>query len=145
LDDIASGLLVNKISWILMCIKFTLLKDREAVIKSLTHWIDSNLYRPITVLDVARKSGYSLAYIQRNFRQECGISIGLYIRSRKLEKAAHMLRHTQLSVSDIFTMLGYEEPSTFSRAFSNQYGLSPTKYREMAKKVIHEWIVDVDY
>ncbi|KKA57992.1 SoxS, partial [Enterobacter roggenkampii] len=30
--------------------------------------------------------------------------------------------------------LGYEEPSTFSRAFSNQYGLSPTKYREMAKK-----------
>lgn len=91
-----------------MCIKFTLLKDREAVIKSLTHWIDSNLYRPITVLDVARKSGYSLAYIQRNFRQECGISIGLYIRSRKLEKAAHMLRHTQLSVSDIFTMLGYE-------------------------------------
>jgi AraC-like DNA-binding protein len=89
-----------------MCIKFTLLKDREAVIKSLTHWIDSNLYRPITVLDVARKSGYSLAYIQRNFRQECGISIGLYIRSRKLEKAAHMLRHTQLSVSDIFTMLG---------------------------------------
>ncbi|MEG6114214.1 MULTISPECIES: helix-turn-helix transcriptional regulator [Enterobacter] len=69
-----------------------------------------------------------------NFRQECGISIGLYIRSRKLEKAAHMLRHTQLSVSDIFTMLGYEEPSTFSRAFSNQYGLSPTKYREQAKK-----------
>lgn len=52
-----------------MCIKFTLLKDRETVIKSLTHWIDSNLYRPITVLDVARKSGYSLAYIQRNFRQ----------------------------------------------------------------------------
>ena len=94
LDDFANGLLVNKISWILMCIKFTLLKDREAVIKSLTHWIDSNLYRPITVLDVARKSGYSLAYIQRNFRQECGISIGLYIRSRKLEKAAHMLRHT---------------------------------------------------
>lgn len=46
-----------------MCIKFTLLKDRETVIKSLTHWIDSNLYRPITVLDVARKSGYSLAYI----------------------------------------------------------------------------------
>lgn len=45
-----------------------------------------------------------------------------------------MLRHTQLSVSDIFTMLGYEEPSTFSRAFSNQYGLSPTKYREQAKK-----------
>lgn len=117
-----------------MRMKFTLLKDREVVIKSLTHWIDLNLYRQITVLDVAKKSGYSLAYIQRNFRQECGISIGLYIRSRKLERAAHMLKHTQLSVSEIFMLLGYEEPSTFSRAFSNQYGLSPTKYRELAKK-----------
>ena len=58
-----------------------------------------------------------------------------YVRFSRLKKAAHLLRQTNSDILDIALDCGYEAHESFSRAFKNQYGLSPSEYRKKYEKV----------
>lgn len=78
---------------------------------------------------VARYSGYSLRHMQRLFISETGVSIGAYIRHRRLTRAALLLRLTTRTLADISFSLGFDSQQSFNREFKKQTGFAPLQYR----------------
>ncbi|WP_228312082.1 hypothetical protein [Klebsiella oxytoca] len=60
----------------------------EDIIDEITQWIDSNLHKPLKIEDVAARAGYSKWHLQRIFVQVRKVSLGKYIRDKKLKLAA---------------------------------------------------------
>lgn len=75
--------------------------------------------------NVSRLTGIPLGVYQRIFNYICGISITEYVRRRKLTKSAKMLLAGKTNVTDAAFECGYENSSSFSRAFKEQFLVSP--------------------
>jgi len=85
---------------------------------------------PLQVADLARAAGLSPAHFSRCFRAAFGVTPHGYLLTRRLERAAALLRHTDHSVVRICTEVGWVSLGSFTSSFSRTYGRSPNAYRE---------------
>ena len=106
----------------------------EDIIDEITQWIDSNLHKPLRIEDVAARAGYSRWHLQRVFVQVKAVSLGKYIRDKKLRLAAKDLIETNEPVISIACKYGFDSQQTFTRIFSKNYKLPPLRYRH-AKRI----------
>lgn len=90
---------------------------------------DSRYREPLTVDDMARAAGLSRAHFSRAFRRAFGESPHAYLLTRRLERAAALLRTTDRAVADICWTVGLRSLGSFTTSFTRTYGLSPTAYR----------------
>ena len=91
--------------------------------------IDGRYADPLDIDGLARASGYSRAYFSRAFRAAYGVSPREYLITRRLERAASLLRTTDRSVAEICHLVGLTSVGSFTTAFTRTYGRSPTAYR----------------
>ena len=78
---------------------------------------------------LARAAGLSRAHFSREFRRAFGESPHAYLLTRRLERAAALLRSTDGSVAEICFLVGLQSVGSFTTSFTRTYGLSPTAYR----------------
>ncbi|HET9171068.1 MAG TPA: helix-turn-helix transcriptional regulator [Actinospica sp.] len=90
---------------------------------------DTRYAEPLTVDDLARAAGYSRAHFSQEFRRAFGESPHAYLLTRRLERAAALLRSTDYSVADICVMVGLASVGSFTTSFARMFGLGPTDYR----------------
>src|SRR5690349_22998979 len=90
---------------------------------------DSRYVEPLGVDDLARAAGLSRAHFSREFRRAFGVSPHAYLLTRRLERAAALLRMTDRSVADICFSVGLQSVGSFTTSFKRSYGQSPTVYR----------------
>ena len=90
---------------------------------------DSRYFEPLSVDELARVAGLSRAHFSRAFRREFGESPHAYLLTRRLERAAMLLRTTDRSVSDICFSVGLHSVGSFTTSFRRAYGKTPTRYR----------------
>jgi AraC-like DNA-binding protein len=90
---------------------------------------DARYSRPLSVDDLARAAGLSRAHFSREFRRTFGESPHAYLLTRRMERAATLLRTTDHSVADICFAVGLQSVGSFTTTFTRLYGLSPTAYR----------------
>jgi AraC-like DNA-binding protein len=83
----------------------------------------------LAVDDLARAAGLSRAHFSREFRRVFGESPHAYLLTRRLERAAALLRNTDRSVADVCFTVGLQSVGSFTTSFTRTYGLSPTAYR----------------
>lgn len=93
-------------------------------------YIEGNLCGVIDYQQIARMACCSEHQFNRMFSFITGISLSDYIRRRRLTLAALELQDSDLKVIDIAIKYGYQSPDSFSRAFQNMHGVTPTKARE---------------
>lgn len=79
---------------------------------------------------IARQAAYSTFYFQHIFTVICGITVGDYIRYRRLTLAGHELCDTDIKIIDVAFKYGYSGPESFSRAFRKFHGVTPTEARK---------------
>jgi AraC-like DNA-binding protein len=91
---------------------------------------DARFAEPLTVADLAGAARLSPAHFSREFRRTFGESPHAYLLTRRLERAAAMLRLTDRSVADICVAVGLSSVGSFTTTFSRVYGTSPTAYRD---------------
>jgi AraC-like DNA-binding protein len=91
--------------------------------------VDSRYAEPLTVDDLAVAAGLSRAHFSRMFTRTFGESPRQYLQTRRLERAAALLRYTQRSVADICVMVGLHSVGSFTTSFARVYGLPPAAYR----------------
>jgi len=113
------------------CSAAYLMDRNESIIHELTKWIDRNIDKPLKIEDVASKSGYSKWHLQRMFLQVMHISLGLYIRERKLDCAALDLLSGHESVLQISVKYGYDSQQSFTRTFVKKYQVPPATFRRV--------------
>ena len=111
------------------------MENSELITKALNYIKTENKKSDITIDDVATHAGFSTDYFNRIFFAHTGFNIMEYVRFSRLKKAAHLLRGTNNDILDIALDCGYEAHESFSRAFKNQYGISPSEYRKKYEKV----------
>src|SRR5829696_9259617 len=90
---------------------------------------DARYAEPLAVDDLARAAGLSRAHFSREFRRAFGESPHAYLLTRRLERAAALLRATDRSVTEICFAVGLQSVGSFTSSFTRTYGLSPTAYR----------------
>jgi AraC-like DNA-binding protein len=90
---------------------------------------DARYSEPIGVDDMARAAGLSRAHFSREFRRAFGETPRAYLLTRRLERAAALLRNTDHSVADICFSVGLQSVGSFTTSFTRTYGESPTAYR----------------
>jgi len=83
----------------------------------------------LRVDDLARAAGLSRAHFSREFRQAFGESPHAYLLTRRLERAAALLRSTDRSILDICLAVGLQSVGSFTTSFTRTYGMPPGAYR----------------
>jgi AraC-like DNA-binding protein len=90
---------------------------------------DARYFEPIEVADLARAAQLSRAHFSREFRRAFGESPHQYLLTRRLERAAALLRTTDRSVADVCLSVGLRSVGSFTTSFGRVFGMSPTAYR----------------
>src|SRR3954471_13157685 len=90
---------------------------------------DARYFEPLGVDDMAAVAGLSRAHFSREFRRAFGESPHAYLLTRRLERAAALLRTTDHSVADICLSVGLTSIGSFTTSFRRMFGVSPTEYR----------------
>jgi AraC-like DNA-binding protein len=90
---------------------------------------DARYFEPLDVDDLAAAAGLSRAHFSREFRRAFGDSPHAYLLTRRLERAAALLRNTDRSVTDICFSVGLQSLGSFTTSFTRTYGVPPTRYR----------------
>ena len=90
---------------------------------------DARYHEPLDVADLARAAHLSQAHFSREFRKAFGETPHQYLLTRRLERAAALLRHTDWSVADICLAVGLRSVGSFTTSFGRAFGMSPTAYR----------------
>src|SRR5437870_8538865 len=90
---------------------------------------DARYFEPLDVDDLARAAGLSRAHFSREFRRAFGDPPHAYLLTRRLERAAALLRNTDRSVTDICFSVGLQSVGSFTTSFKRTYGRPPTAYR----------------
>jgi AraC-like DNA-binding protein len=92
--------------------------------------VDARYREPLDVKALARAARLSPAHFSREFRREFGEPPHQYLQTRRLERAAALLRNTDRSVSDICFTVGLRSVGSFTTSFGRMFGMTPTEYRE---------------
>ena len=91
--------------------------------------VDARYREPLDVRALARAAHLSPAHFSREFRRAFGEPPHQYLLTRRLERAAALLRNTDRSVADICLTVGLRSIGSFTTSFGRAFGLSPTAYR----------------
>lgn len=91
---------------------------------------DARYTEPLTVDDLATAACMSRAHFSREFRRTFGETPHAYLLTRRLERAATLLRGTDYSVADICMQVGLTSVGSFTSSFRRVYGQTPREYRQ---------------
>lgn len=102
---------------------------------------DARYFEPLGVDDLASAARLSRAHFSREFRRAFGESPHSYLLTRRLERAAALLRTTDRTVADICFSVGLQSVGSFTTSFTRTYGVSPTVYRARYPPALHHAMV----
>jgi AraC-like DNA-binding protein len=91
--------------------------------------IDARYREPLDVPSIARAAHLSPAHFSREFRRTFGETPHQYLLTRRMERAAALLRNTDRTVADICLTVGLRSVGSFTTTFRRIFGLTPTAYR----------------
>jgi len=93
-------------------------------------YIDSRCFEKITLKEIAEHTFYNPAYFSRIFKENCGVSLSEYIKEKRMEEAACLLKETNLSNDEIMDKVGYTDKKQFYKNFREIYGVTPAQFRK---------------
>jgi AraC family transcriptional regulator len=91
---------------------------------------------------LASVAGFSVPHFHRLWRAHTGQNVAAYLRRMRLKRAALKLRMGAVDITEVALCAGYDTHAAFTRAFKQQYGLSPSRFRNLdcwaATHIVHE-------
>lgn len=97
-------------------------------VQNMQDFIHQHLNEPITLAELSRNAGYSPFHSARLFKEHVGKAPFEYIRSLRLSQAALKLRDEKVKVLDVAMDFVFDSHEGFTRAFSKEFGIAPSKY-----------------
>ena len=91
---------------------------------------DTRYGEPLDLATLAREANVSPRHFSRSFRRVFGETPYQYLLSRRLERARHLLRTTDMTVAVVCLEVGFTSVGSFTTTFKRQVGVSPTTFRE---------------
>jgi AraC family transcriptional regulator len=101
-------------------------------IDDVEQYILDNISQPLNREVLAAVAGFSVPHFHRIFTAQKGENIAAYVRRIRLERAGWKLRMGAVDITEVALAAGYESHAAFSKAFKQQFGFSPSEFRELA-------------
>jgi AraC family transcriptional regulator len=98
-------------------------------LNAITKYIDDHLNEDLDLKKLSKMSNFSDYHFHRIFKEYHCEPLAAYIRRNRMERAAYLLRYTNSSIKDIAYNVGFEYPSSLSKAFKQLYNVTPSEYR----------------
>ena len=112
-----------------------LLEQQRAVetrpIRQARAYVQQHYSEPITLESVCEAAGFSASYFSALFKRETGENFVKYLTRVRIDRAKELLQHTNLSVADICSRVGYNDLKHFTQTFKKETSLSPAQYRRL--------------
>jgi AraC family transcriptional regulator len=100
-------------------------------IEGVMRYIRDHLHEPLDRETLAAVAGFSIPHFHRVFTAQVGESAISYIRRLRLERAGRKLRMGAVDITEVALAAGYDTHAAFSKAFKQQFGLSPREFRQL--------------
>ncbi len=98
-------------------------------INQIKQYIDSHLYEPVSLTDIAKFMNYSTSYVSRLFKKHMQITVGEYIIHAKINEAKLLLAYTHKTSLEISSLLAFTHQSHFIQRFKELVKQTPHQYR----------------
>lgn len=102
---------------------------KTPILSEMTKYIAENLDKPLTLNKLAARFGYSPGYLSQLFSRKMQITLSDYISKERVKKAQYLLRNTDISITMIGDITGFNSIGHFSHVFTKEAGCSPSAYR----------------
>ena len=109
---------------------------RRALYRDAVTLIAADCGPHVTIDGVARSVASSRRQLQRSFAEVAGTTFSAHLTAARMRRAAGLLARTSASVGVIAELVGYREPSQFTKAFKRRYGMTPSDYRRRVRLAI---------
>lgn len=106
------------------------LHNKDNIMNIVLAYIDKNFLTNIGLSDIAEECYVNKYYLSHVFTESFGMSVGQYIRAKKIEFAQKCIVETDLPMAEIATQCGVADPAYFDRQFKKATGLTPVQYRK---------------
>jgi AraC family transcriptional regulator len=100
-------------------------------LNSVKRYISDHIDEPLNREVLASVAGFSIPHFHRIFTGQMGENISNYVRRVRLERAGRKLRMGAVDITEVALAAGYDSHAAFSKAFKQQYGLSPSEFRDL--------------
>ena len=100
------------------------------LVKAVSDYVESNLDQPLALKEIAAAVFVSPSHLSRKFKSLAGRSLTAFIQERRLDKAAEILAGTDIPVTKVAGLVGFDNSSYFATCFKAAVGQSPLKYRQ---------------
>src|SRR5689334_12083320 len=107
------------------------LEDYADCIEEVMRYIRAHIHEPLNRETLADVAGFSVPHFHRVFTAHVGESAASYVRRLRLERAARKLRMGAVDITEVALAAGYDTHAAFSKAFKQQFGLSPSEFRQL--------------
>lgn len=97
---------------------------------------EERIDNPWTATGISQAVGLDKAYLSRLFKAQVGVGPMAYLSVLRAERAASLLRSSEMNCGEVGYAVGYTDANLFSRRFRSRFGLSPSAYRRRAKTTI---------
>ncbi len=108
-----------------------ILEDHAVCIEDVMRYIREHITEPLDRETLADVAGFSVPHFHRVFTAHVGESAIAYVRRLRLERAARKLRMGAVDITEVALAAGYDTHAAFSKAFKQQFGLSPSEFRQL--------------
>jgi len=107
------------------------MQDHSDCINNVKYYIREHIGEQLDREVLAEVAGFSVPHFHRVFTAQTGESAASYIRRLRMERAGRKLRMGAVDITEVARAAGYESHAAFSKAFKQQFGLSPSEFRQL--------------
>jgi len=107
------------------------LQEYSACVQDVLRYIREHIHEPLDRETLASVAGFSIPHFHRVFTAHVGESAISYVRRIRLERAARKLRMGAVDITEVALAAGYDTHAAFGKAFKQQFGLSPSEFRQL--------------
>jgi AraC family transcriptional regulator len=114
-----------------MVTNMQLVEEYSETIEDVMLYIRTHIHEPLNREVLAEVAGFSVPHFHRVFTAQVGESAGSYVRRLRMERAGRKLRMGAVDITEVARAAGYESHAAFSKAFRQQFGISPSEFRQL--------------
>jgi len=108
-----------------------IMQDHSESINNVKLYIREHINEPLNRELLAEVAGFSVPHFHRVFTAQVGESAVSYVRRLRMERAGRKLRMGAVDITEVALATGYDTHAAFSKAFKQQFGLSPSEFRQL--------------
>jgi AraC family transcriptional regulator len=102
-------------------------------LRNVRAFLEEDLSRRLSLEGIAAEAGRHPVHVAREFRRYYGCTAGEYLRQLRADKAAGLLRATQMPLTEVALCCGYSDSAQLSRSFRAAFGTTPSTYRRLTR------------